>query len=374
MKTAGIQSWNLNQLLGTPGVEADLLYCNIELQATLIEDYQFTNTEVQDEADRLKRVGLTQRIIVERIGDRYVLIGPYLPYLALEYNAITTLSCIVRQGDIAQVQELLSIQLNSAYCSLSPLVYSRLITRLKRLYPVIKSVSGMSPGIKRSWIADILGLSSSGVLRYSYISKVPAAIQQRCNNPQFPYLCLRYTQRFTAEQFNQLLDELIHYELHSRYRAITATEFRVMIHNIAQPRLFDQYEDTEEPSIDTINDDDNSCTNASSIDNSALLQRPHSVHATEQLSALYEPISEQYYQNLLDSYDDRFEEDITSSGSFMHIAQSEGYIIPDQTLREVSYQLYCLSHLRLAGGQRTLNYAYLRSILESVHVLYNNIS
>lgn len=375
MKAAGTQLWDLNQLLSTPGVITELPLHDIETNQSMRADYEFTNQEILAEANRINRIGFTQRLVVERIADKYILIGPLLPYLAIQSSGITSVSCIVRSGDIAQVQDVLSIQLNSAYSTLSPLVYARLIRRLYRIFPVIKSVSGMSPGIKREWAATILGISSSAVLRYSYISHAPAALQLRCNNPQFPYLCLRQTQHFTQAQYHMLLDDLIHYELRSRYQTITASEFNEMIRNASESSISKDAHDDPSNIVDASNGGILDPNEGNLTSSQSSINHPLPVRSNAQMPALFDDLTESYYRNLRDSYEDRFdEESAADNGSeMMQIARKDGYIVPDQTLREVSYQLYCLTQMRITSGQKLLDYACLRSILDSINQIYNEI-
>lgn len=375
MKTTSASSRTLDQFLQDPGKESQLPLNNITLIPAAWEDYAFTSDEINNEIKSLTNIGISQRIVVEQIGNHYQLIGPLLLYLALESAGFSNVSCIVRSGDKPQIQDVLSFHLNSGYSSLSPLVLSRLIVRLNRLYPVVKSLSGSSLGNKRDWIADILGISSSAVLRYSYISTAPTAIQLRCNNPQFPYLCLRDTRHFTESQYRKLLDELIHFELHSRYQTITASELSAIIldidkcqdHRISTDYMVvgDHASDMNEPfAQEGISLTQYSNTNHSS--NRALAQMP----------ALYDSLTENYYQNLRDSFIDQIDDNsLLDTGSVQAtISHKSSYVMPDTTLREISYQLYCLSQMPLAGGQRTLNYACLRSILESVQELYDKIT
>lgn len=370
-----MKSWDLNDLLSNSSTEMMLSVSDIVLQTAIYSDYAFTNDEIREEADRLTRIGITQRLVVERIGQEYVLLGPILPFLALQSMNTCDISCIVRHGDIPQIQQVLSMQLNAQYSPLSPLVYSRLIAHLQRIYPVIRSLSGMNPGIKRTWIAGILGLSSSAVLRYSYISKAPAALQLRCNQPQFPYLCLRETQHFTESQYHQLLEDLIHYELHSRYQTITAAEFSEMIRNAARSSIVDAPYGANSAPPSTDSNDMTRIDTAPVDDAYPPVERPVS-RSSQPMPALFETLTERNYGNLQDSFEDQLDDDSDSeySSDLIAAARNNTYIVPDQVLRDVAYQLYCLTQARLAGGQRLLNYACLRSILDSVAAIYPDIT
>lgn len=375
MKTTRAQSWDINQLLDSPGHESSLSIDVIEVTAAMRADYEYSNQQISEEDARIRRIGFTQRLIVEQLGDKYVLIGPLLPYLAMQTANVSTVPCIVRSHDIAQVQELLSIQLNSSYSTLTPLVYSRLISRLYRLFPVIKSVSGMNPGIKREWTAGILGLSSSAVLRYSYISKVPPAFQRRCNNPQFPYICFRNTQHFTDAQYHRLLDDLIHYELRSRYQTISTSEFNDMIRNIVE---LDHHSGSSVASTTASNTPNDCIYDQLELSQRTLLQgttTPLSDRPKAQMPALFEGITESYYHNLRDSYEERLDDEAADGtmNALMQIARRDGYVVPDQILREVSYQLYCLTQMRITSGQKLLDYACLRSIWDSIIDIYSKI-
>lgn len=368
MKAAGTKSWDLNQILSDNVHELELSLDSIHTYSYLTEDYAFSSEEIHAEADRIRKVGLTIRLVVEKDANGYALIGPLLPYLALQTMNSESISCIVRRGDMAQVQQVLATQMNASYASLSPLVMSRLIVRLQRLYTVIKSVSGMNPGIKREWIAGILGISSSAVLRYSYISKVPVALQLRCNQPDFPYLCLRDTLQFTPSQYNDLLSRLIHYELHSRYQTITSSAFKEMIHNVAISENDDMDSSISQNAGSPANLPATfaTCDSARHIDSS-------DNHGD--MPALFDALTTQYYDNLTESFADRFDDDIHNSpdNPMFAIARKDGYYVPDQTLRDLSYQLYCLSQMRITGGQRLLDYACLRSIIESLRDLYSKL-
>lgn len=372
----GTQNWDLSTLLNGSGHEAELLLSNISLNPMSRDDYEFTNNEIMDASNQIRSVGLTQRLVVERIGGGYTLIGPLLPYLALLSMDAGPVSCIVRRGDTPQAQELLSIQLNSAYSGLSPLVYSRLIARLNNLYPVIKSISSIHIGVKREWIANVLGISSSAVLRYSYISKVPVALQLRCNNPQFPYLCLREVQHLTPSQQHQLLDDLIHYELHSRYQTISASEFAQMIQNAAKSAILG---DSPVDAAVVNHQDSGISSSYNSVSNdryTAHNDHPHVTDTLARMPILDDALTEQYYSNLRDTFEEQYEDDLANNkdSAMMQIARKDGYYIPDQTLKDISYQLYCLSQMRLTSGQRLLDYACLRSILESVSTIYSQFS
>lgn len=359
MIAKGTKFWNFEALLGANEGEITLSSDEISLYPLFRDDYLYTQDEIRREQNMLSQVGMTKRIVVERTADGYSLIGPLLPYLALSASGSTAIPCIVRSGDLPQVQQVLGIRLNAQYSRLSPLVYARLIARLERLFPVMKAVSGMNLGIKRDWIAGILGISPSAVLRYAYISKVPEALQLRCSNPDFPYLCYKETRNFTDSQFRQLLEELIHYELHSRYIQISAGELSEIIARIAAGKSTSQ--------SNPISTDRDTFANAVK---STLSSHKNSSHA-----ALYDPAAEAYYQNLTETYEDRFdaESEAGTDSEMMRIAHRDGYYVPDEALREASYLLYSLSRMRLAGGQRLLDYACLRSILDSVDTLYDHI-
>lgn len=373
MKAATNRSWDLNQLLSDNVRELELPYSSILVHSHFIEDYAFTNEEISNECSRIRKVGLTDRIVVAHDSNGYSLIGPLLPYLALQSMEFDRIPCLVRSGDLAQAQQILSIELNASHANLSPLVMSRLIVRLNRLFAVIKSVSGMNPGIKREWIASILGISSSAVLRYSYISKVPAAIQLRCNRSDFPYLCLKDTMQFSSSQYNRLLDEIIHYELHSRYRTISASELYEIIHDISES-------DIQTTDDDSRNDHDTRIadTPLSNIDSSDSRVRTtqHNSIFTQDMPYLFDGLTTQYYENLLDSFADQYDEDIQSPSNhaMLEAARKNAYFIPDQTMRELAYQLYCLSQMRLTSGQRLLDYASLRSMYESLMNIYNMLT
>lgn len=370
MIAKGTNCWNFNTLLGDNEGEIALSPDDITVFPLYKDDYQFTTDEIRREQESIHRIGMTERLVVERTANGYSLIGPLLPYQALLEDGISELPCIVRIGDLPQVQQVLSIRLNAEYSRLSPLVYSRLITRLGRLFPVMKAVSGMNLGIKREWIAGILGISSSAVLRYSYISKVPEALQQRCNNPDFPYLCYKDTIHFTESQYRQLLEELIHYELRSRYIQISASELTEMIRHIAVDT-----DDSVPVDHKNVITDENITTNGIEKPSTKSVNKAFSSNFTTAMPALYEPLTEAYYQNLISAYEDQFDEDVEegTSSEMMRIAHKDGYFVPDQALREASYLLYSLSRMRLAGGQRLLDYACLRSIQESVEQLYSQI-
>lgn len=348
MQTVNANYWDPNLLLSDTHNELEIPISAISIPTSILSDYAFTNEEINLAADQLQHVGITQRLVIETSGDSYILLGPILPYLALQTLGTDRVSCIVRSDTILQVQQLLSMQLNAQYCTLSPLVYARLIAHLQRIYPIIRTISGVNPGIKRKWIAGILGISSSAVLRYSYINKVPAALQLRCNNRNFPYLCYKDATHFNNSQFNELLEELIHYELHSRYQTISSAELSAMIHSIDN-------HPTDLP--DTI------------------AEPVHTNVQLGQMASLYDPMTERYYDNLRASYEDRFDDEVEAGSASLlaDIARKDGYFVPDQMLRDISYQLYCLSRVRMTEGQRLMNYACLRSILDSVSELYSSL-
>lgn len=360
----GSKYWDFNTLLGNHVGECTLSAADITVYPLFRDDYLFSREEIRQEQIVLDRVGLTERIVVERTGDGYSLIGPLLPYLALSESGIQDIPCIIRSGDLPQIQQVLSIRLNAQYSRLSPLVYSRLITRLGRLFPIMKSVSGMNLGIKKDWIANILDISSSAVLRYGYISKVPEALQLRCKEPNFPYLCYKDAISFSDTQFHRLLDELIHYELRSRYITISSKELSDLIHQIAIR------DDSE--AINTANSADN-------IDFPAPITTPTASSSPSRPSSsmpdLYEPMADNFYHNLCDQFEDRYEDDVAagSASDLFRIAHKDGYFVPDETLKEAAYLLYSLSQTRLAGGQKLQNYACLRGIMDSVNAIYSTL-
>lgn len=363
MIAAGTKYWNPDALLTGNTSDIDLSVEDFVVYPLYKDDYLFTNEEIRAEQDALHNIGLTQRLVVERTADGYSLIGPLLPYLALLESGADRFPCIVRSGDLPQVQQVLSIRLNAEYTRLSPLVYSRLISRLERLFPVMKTVSGMNLGIKRDWIASILGISPSAVLRYSYISKVPAPLQLRCNNPNFPYLCYKDVLSFSDVQFHQLLDELIHYELRSRYTTITSSELSAIIQDIAEGHISDN-----NTSAEPINTAVTPPCPSTRTTNSDTIAAPF-------LPAVYEPLAENFYQNLQAQFEERYEDDVDAgtASDLFRIAHKDGYYVPDETLQEVAYTLYSLSRARLAGGQKLQNYACLRSILDSASGLYDHL-
>lgn len=367
----GSKYWDFNTLLGDHEGEMVLSSSDIAVHSLFRDDYQFSRSVVLEEQTALDRVGLTERIVVERTAEGYSLIGPLLPYLALSEAGITDIPCIVRSGDLPQVQQVLAIRLNAQYSRLSPLVYSRLITRLGRLFPVMKAVSGMNLGIKRDWIANILDISPSAVLRYSYISKVPEPLQQRCADPNFPYLCYKDAISFTDTQFHQLLDELIHYELRSRYIAISSSELSAMIQRIAVQDSTPSYGSENVANTAFVGSAD-----SGSDDSISAPQTTTYHHSTSRsMPALYEPMAETFYLNLRAQYADRYDDDVDAgtASDLFRIAHKDGYMVPDAALQEASYLLYSLSQARLAGGQKLLDYACLRSILDSVNTLYDHI-
>lgn len=360
MISKGTKYWDFNALLGGNEGEMSIPVDQINIYPLFREDYLYSREDVRNEQNLLEKVGITTRIVVERTADGYSLIGPLLPFQALTEVGYANIPCIVRSGDLPQVQQVLSIRLNAEYSSLSPLVYARLISRLERLFPVMKAVSGMNLGIKREWIANILGISSSAVLRYSYISKVPQSLQLRCADPNFPYLCYKEAVNFNDSQFQELLEELIHYELHSRYIQISAGELTEMIRRIGNGH----------EGVDDI--PENPIKSAFDAPSLAQSDRNHDAHT---MPALRDPMVERFYQNLQDSYADRYDEDVDegSKSELFRVAHNDGYFVPDETLQEAAYLLYSLSNTRLAGGQRLLDYACLRSILDSVNQLYDTM-
>lgn len=363
----GSKYWDFNTLFGDHEGVINLKAADIIVYPLFRDDYQYPREEIRNEQIAMDRVGLTERIVVERASDGYSLIGPLLPFLALSEAGIEDIPCIVRSGDLPQVQQVLSIRLNAQYSRLSPLVYSRLITRLERLFPVMKAVSSMNLGVKRDWIASILEISSSAVLRYAYISKVPEALQLRCQDPNFPYLCYKDAVSFTDAQFQQLLDALIHYELRSRYIAISSSELSAMIRSIAEG---------DSVNANTAETPENTAFAASSESVPPVHTSSFSAHtASTSLPTLYEPMVESFYQNLRASYEDRYDDDVETGtrSDLFRIAHKDGYLVPDETLQEASYLLYSLSQARLAGGQKLQNYACLRSILDSVNELYDHL-
>lgn len=363
MVQKGAKYWDFNALLGSNDGEITLSVNEITVRPLFRDDYQFSREEIRKEQTALDRVGLTERIVVERTADGYSLIGPLLPFLALSEAGTATIPCIVRSGDLPQVQQVLAMRLNAQYSRLSPLVYSRLITRLGRLFPVMKAVSGMHLGVKRDWIANILEISPSAVLRYSYISKVPAPLQQRCADPGFPYLCYKDAISFTEAQFHELLDELIHYELHSRYIAISSSELSAIIRRI-----------NSGASMDAGITDLPMNTGAEAPSN-VQMDRSAAPRSSGSHAALYEPMAENFYQNLQDRFEDRYDDDVEAgtASDLFRAAHKDGYVVPDETLQDAAYLLYSLSRSRLAGGQKLQNYACLRSILDSTDCLLDHL-
>lgn len=379
MIASGTKFWDLNTLLGMNLGESELSVDELTLYPIYTEDYMFTPEEIREARNSLTDIAQTQRFVVEQDGNNYALIGPLLPFISLRDAGFTTIPCILRSNDLPQIQQVLSIRLNADYCKLSPLVYARLIRRLERLFPVMKSITGMNLGSRREWIASVLGISSSAVLRYSYINKVPRPLQQRCNNKDFPYLCYKETLHFTESQFDSLLSDLIHYELHSRYQTISSSELTNMINKIrnsTDPTSAGTAADSSIASITKgaqINPEPVNMPSLSDIDLSSIASTK--TPNLRQFPALYDDSAIRYYNQLQLTYEEQFDDEIASDTNslFAVTARKDGYIVPDQTLRDISYQLYCLRKLRITSGQKLLDYACLRSILESISDIYSRL-
>lgn len=364
------KAWNLNDMISRDSYESTLDPDQIVLSSLFTEDYLFTEDEINAECESLKRVGSIPRIVVERSEDQYLLLGPLLPFLALQRIGIQEIPCVVHEHDLPQIQQVLSIHLNADYRILSPLLYARLIRRLTRIYPIMKSLSGRKLGIKRTWIASILGISPSAVLRYSYINQVPAPLQLRCNNKQFPYLCYKNIQHFNEMQFRQLLDDLIHYELHSRYVQISASELDAIIDRIAADSTAPL--DPPGSSVSTTPE----TVSALGTDTASHLSSDPESSFGSPFPHLYDDYTSQYYQNLVSSYEDRFDDEMALNldAEPIQAAKRDSIMIPDDHLREISYSLYRLSRIKLMAGQRLLDYACLRSIEDSLQCIYSRLS
>lgn len=364
--------WNLNEILSSNSREVSLNLDQIQLRNTLTSDYLFTPDIIHEKSMELKQIGITQRLLVEQDGDHYTLLAPLLSYLAMRELHLNQIDCIVRTGDPAQMQQILSIHMNAHTSHLSPLVYSRLITRLSTLYPVIKSLSRMILGNKRDWIAGILGISSSAVFRYSYISKMPAPLQLRANYDEFPYLCFKDAQSFTDQQFHELLSALIHYELRSPYRCISATDFSHIIRQIAE----NGHTGAHEIDHDDSGTLDESLFDFQQYDHEMLNdQAPVTDEKTSTMPLLYEHMVEQYYIHIVSSFADQLKESQKNDelSASLHGSPQMEFVIPDQTLRDIACQLYDLAHKRFTCGQRTLDHALLRSMMESIHQIYDKL-
>ena len=176
--------------------------------------------------------------VVLKPDGRYLLISGHQRKLAAVRAGLKSGPAIVKAGLTEKQQKDLWRAENVLHRKISPLGYARLIQSYESDYDKYKLSGG-----KREYAADKCAISRAQVPRYKAILLMPQEIQERCADPDFPYVSLGAAAKFNEEQKEMLTGALRKWDQKNPNVLIKRADLDAIIQRIIKDTTENDYSD-----------------------------------------------------------------------------------------------------------------------------------